>query len=114
MSAIQMIKDLQAQLEAMNAALELSIKNAAKHQKELRAEIDDLNAKINFGVQLANEFEEKECEKQMLDSEALAALYVSGRTDGDFRTFCETTGADLPDKIKAQFASDEESEEEAA
>ena len=109
-----MIKDLRAQLEAMTAALELSIKNAAQHQKELRAEIDDLNAKINFGVQLANEFEEKECEKQMLDSEALATFYMSHKTDGDFSVFCESTGIDLPPEIKAKFTANEESEEEAA
>lgn len=51
-------------------------------------------------------------EKKAADSEALATLYTSGRTDADLKTFSDETHIELPEEFKSEEA--EKSEEEGA
>ena len=92
-------------------------------EKTLLDAIEKLNAKISAAEeriigdqQLIDECShEKETfqtllksylEKRRSDSEALATLYTSGKTHGDFATFSTGTGIALPDAVTIAVEDD--------
>lgn len=121
MTAIEMMKEMQEQLNQMKLAIEdmdadiHEMRTACEDKKD---EYAALKSKIDFGMQLAKEFEEEKEQKIQDDSEALSTLYVAhatgGATDGDFKTFCEQTSLDIPDELTAsELTATEEGPQEA-
>lgn len=121
MTAIEMMKEMQEQLEALNAKFDELTDTIDSHKDQRNSvvvERDALKSKIDFGMQLAREFEEEKEQKIQDDSEALATLYLAhasgGATDGDFKTYCEETCLSIPDELTAsELTAAEEVSQEA-
>lgn len=105
MDILQMMKEMTEQL----IAIEEQIKDIDSQKEALEKERDALKSRLDFGNSVANYYEDKFKEEAMHRAEALGALYVSNRTDGDFKTFCEQTLTELPEEINSP--PEEESEE---
>lgn len=84
------------------SSLDEKIESLTAHRDELQAQADSLQEKISVSVKWSAYYEEKAREKLMYDTEALSTLYASTRTDGDFYTFCEQTGIELPPEISGR------------
>lgn len=121
MTAIEMMKEMQEQLEALNAKFDELTDTIDSHKDRRNSvvvERDALKSKIDFGMQLAREFEGEKEQKIQDDSEALSTLYIAhatgGASDADYKTFCEKTCLSIPDELTAsELTAAEESEEEA-
>ncbi len=108
MDVLQMMKEMTEQLIAVEDRL-----NKLDQEKEaLEVERDALKSKLDFGKSVADYYESKFKDEAMHRTEALATLYISDRTDGDFKTFCEQTLTELPEEINPP--PEEEGEETAA
>ena len=92
-SAIDTLKEMQEKLES----LETRIKEISESHKTLEAQRDAIKSSLEFAKLITSDYEERAEEKLMADSEALAALWVSGRTNADFKTFSESCSLELPD-----------------
>ncbi len=97
MDILEMMKEMAEQ----QLIIEQKIGEIDAQKEELQKELDAIKSKLDFGKQVADYYENKIKEDADYRAEAVAQLFVSGRTDADVKTLCEQTSTEPPEQIKS-------------